>query len=417
MDSMSGGEPGLDTLADSPVIDEAGIDPQLSKKLHELIRSGELRQAGLEAELQELERTHENDVYAELIFLLSHLRFLPDVARNHWNSINDHRTSMEQRLGSAVDIRVAMASYFMHVEQLLVNPKIIEWQIYERTRSSAYLDELTKLRNYRCFSEFLPQEIARSEQYNAPLSLVMIDVDNFKEFNDRFGHEAGNAALRDIGELLTAHTRRVDVATRYGGEEFGVILPSTPKAATIGVAERIREAIERHSFAVDDGSAKLTVSVGVAVCPADATTADDLVRNADQAMYEAKSSGKNRVRFYGDSLRSFPRIAESLEGSLSTDGLERHPLTTVNLSIGGMLFETPYEVRSGGLLDLRIELQGGRRVIPASGRVVSVDKQSDGNYRVATRTVEMNPGDRWALVESLSQPASPPPPRVRNPSR
>jgi diguanylate cyclase (GGDEF)-like protein len=299
-----------------------------------------------------------------------------------------------------------MASYFMNVEQLLKNPKIIEWQIFERTRSSAYLDKLTKLRNYRCFSEFLPQEIARSEQYNAPVSLVLFDVDDFKAYNDRFGHEAGNRALSEIGKLLIANMRKVDVPVRYGGEEFGVILPSTPKAATIGVAERIREAIGNHEFPVGDGTGRLTASIGVAVCPGDATTMDDLVRNADSAMYSAKADGKNRVRFYGDSLRSYPRIDQTLNGSFSSDGREQHPLTTINLSVGGMLFSTPAEVRPGGLLDLRIELPDGRRVIPASGRVVSVERQPGGEFHVATRTVDMNPADRWALVESLRQERS-----------
>ena len=118
-------------------------------------------------------------------------------------------------------------------------------------------------------------------------------------------------------------------------------------------------------------------------------------------MYEAKAEGKNRVRFFGNSLRSFARITQTLEGTFSADGVERHPLTTVNLSVGGMLFLTPVRVQQGGLIDLRIEMPDGRRVIPASGRVVSVGEHPSGRFRVATRTVEMNPADRWALVESL----------------
>ena len=140
----------MEALTERYGVDESGFDPQLAKELHELICSGEMQQASLQAKLQSLEERYENTVYSELIYLLTHLRLGSDAARNHWYSINEHRESMEQRLGAPVDVRVAMASYFMHVEQLLKNPKIIEWQIFERTRSSAYLDELTKLRNYRC---------------------------------------------------------------------------------------------------------------------------------------------------------------------------------------------------------------------------------------------------------------------------
>src|SRR4029453_17038008 len=119
----------------------------------------------------------------------SHLRFDPDEARQHWNAILHHRDAMELKLGGPVELRLALLRYFTEVHPKLVNPKIIELSLFERTRASAYSDELTGLKNYRYLVENLGQEILRSDQDGVPVSLIMLDVDWFKRYNDRNGHE------------------------------------------------------------------------------------------------------------------------------------------------------------------------------------------------------------------------------------
>ncbi len=195
-------------------------------------------------------------------------------------------------------------------------------------------DGLTELSNHRHFYERLAQEVARAERYELPLSLLMIDIDDFKAYNDRFGHRAGDAVLRDMSAWLKAQTRQqVDLVARYGGEEFAIILPSTgvQGAATVGerlrstiaengrppgegrpsesdsqfvdgnsgaalrVAERIRSSIAGEVFGSPGSAASITVSVGVASFPVHAASGDDLVEAADRAVYRAKERGKNRV--------------------------------------------------------------------------------------------------------------------------
>jgi diguanylate cyclase (GGDEF)-like protein len=183
-------------------------------------------------------------------------------------------------------------------------------------------DGLTDLFNHRHFYDRLTQEAVRAARYGLPLSLLMIDIDDFKRYNDQFGHRAGDAVLRDLAVLLKGQTRQqIDVVARYGGEEFAVILPSTGLlgAATIGerlrrsiahsnlapddggpgaafsAAERIRSAIADEVFGPPDLPASITVSVGVASYPLHAVSTDDLVDAADRAVYRAKERGKNRV--------------------------------------------------------------------------------------------------------------------------
>jgi diguanylate cyclase (GGDEF)-like protein len=137
----------------------------------------------------------------------------------------------------------------------------------------------------------IEEEWKRHSRFAEPVSLVLLDLDRFKDVNDRFGHRAGDEALKEVAHLLQKHSRNFTVVTRYGGDEFAVLLVNTPRAGAVTYAHRIREVVEQHAFA--HGS--VTVSLGVASLPEDAADSDDLVVAADKAMYEAKRLGRNRV--------------------------------------------------------------------------------------------------------------------------
>jgi diguanylate cyclase (GGDEF)-like protein len=171
-------------------------------------------------------------------------------------------------------------------------------QLYKLTKRLAITDELTGLYNYRYLQQRLDEEIERARRYHKDLSLLMIDADDFKNFNDSFGHLAGDTALADLAQVLQRCVREVDVVTRYGGEEFSVILPETDAAGAFVVAEKIREAVSRFEFADAEGErvAHFTVSVGLATYPAHARDKEAILRFSDDALYRAKNGGKNRVR-------------------------------------------------------------------------------------------------------------------------
>jgi diguanylate cyclase (GGDEF)-like protein len=171
-------------------------------------------------------------------------------------------------------------------------------RLYHLTKRLAVTDELTGLHNYRFFQQRLHDELDRARRYDKDLSLLMIDVDNFKGFNDAHGHVAGDVALREVGDVMRRSVREVDVVCRYGGEEFAVLLPETDPAGAFVVAEKMREAVSRFGFANTDGerTENLTISVGLASYPMHADDRETLLRHADGALYRAKHSGKDRVR-------------------------------------------------------------------------------------------------------------------------
>jgi len=163
-------------------------------------------------------------------------------------------------------------------------------QIRQKLTQEAITDELTSLHNHRHFYRVLQSEVNRAIRYRRHLSLIMLDIDRFKHYNDRWGHLVGDEALRQLAEVLLRNARDVDVVARYGGEEFAIILPETPLEQAGIQAERIRSAVERYPF-----QGRLTVSLGVATFVEGMEKAEELVQEADRALYRAKAEGRNRV--------------------------------------------------------------------------------------------------------------------------
>jgi diguanylate cyclase (GGDEF)-like protein len=158
------------------------------------------------------------------------------------------------------------------------------------------VDALTGLRTRRFVDEVLNVEFLRARRYRTQLSLIMADIDHFKRVNDEHGHQAGDAVLRGVGELMQCMVRSTDVAGRYGGEELVVIQPQSTREGSAILAERLREAVEVARFEVADGKQlQVTMSLGVAEYSKSFTSPEDLVATADRALYAAKEQGRNRV--------------------------------------------------------------------------------------------------------------------------
>lgn len=162
-----------------------------------------------------------------------------------------------------------------------------------RLKEYSFKDEVTGLYNRRFFTMRLDEELARYRRFNHPTSVVLLDLDGFKAVNDDFGHAVGDETLRDIAQILQKHSRGINVVSRYGGDEFAILLVETSKAGARLYADRIRQVV--GSFPFSHGN-KITASLGVATVPDDeAATAEDLFRAADEALYAAKRAGKNQV--------------------------------------------------------------------------------------------------------------------------
>ncbi|MDD4954742.1 MAG: sensor domain-containing diguanylate cyclase [Candidatus Omnitrophica bacterium] len=183
------------------------------------------------------------------------------------------------------DIRI----FNMFVEQAA--GAIENSQAFEDTLIMAHTDTLTSLWNHGYFQYKLDEELLKAKSKNYPISILMIDLDDFKKFNDAYGHIQGDEALRKVSEQLKKTARDIDIICRYGGEEFSVVLPFTTKEEALDIAERIRKSLAENNIA----GYRFTVSIGLSSYPKDGTEKDGLIKKADMALYKAKREGKNRV--------------------------------------------------------------------------------------------------------------------------
>jgi diguanylate cyclase (GGDEF)-like protein len=163
-----------------------------------------------------------------------------------------------------------------------------------------FTDPLTGLFNRRYMDQRLREEIAKARRYGLDLAVMMLDLDHFKQVNDKHGHQAGDQLLIDLGAIVTRELRDSDILARYGGEEFFVIAPSTAPADAVSLAERIRECIEAHEFKLDpNGTNKpgkpVTVSIGVSNFGGSINSGEELIRLADKNLYQAKNAGRNKI--------------------------------------------------------------------------------------------------------------------------
>jgi diguanylate cyclase (GGDEF)-like protein len=220
-------------------------------------------------------------------------------------------------------ICVAVAGFMGH---------LLDRETYYRRQAEqrANIDGVTGIFNHRYFQERLAAEIERGNRYEHTLSVILLDLDNFKNFNDSWGHQEGDRLLRWFADICASTIRTIDVLARYGGEEFIIILPETEYEEAHAVAERIREAAEKQSVIDFDSNKRITVSAGIATFPLHANTRHALILCADAALYSAKHAGKNRCVTYNESCNKLCHAASSHVEAL----LVSHDLSAIEALAG-----------------------------------------------------------------------------------
>jgi diguanylate cyclase (GGDEF)-like protein len=242
-------------------------------------------------------RTARDRYYSTRLRQLAHLDLDEADAERLWRDVGRHRHALEHRLGRDVGQRVALLDYVVNVRPRLVEPQIVERTTLEVMARRAIADALTGLFNRHHFDTQLVREVERCRRYGAAASLVLLDLDQFKGINDGWGHAVGDEVLRKVGARILAHVRGADVACRYGGDEFAIILPDTPASEALVVADRIRADIGNVFTREPVGHLHLvvTASGGLATYGPGITSCEQLVEAADRALYRAKAAGGGRV--------------------------------------------------------------------------------------------------------------------------
>lgn len=339
----------------------------------------------LSTRLREIRVLDEVPIFSAAMALLVHLDVTETDAERLFGEVLRHRAEMQRALRRDPGLRVAAVDYLSNVERRLTNPKIVELSLFEQTERSAVTDPLTGLFNRRFFGAAMEREVRRSRRYRLSFSLVLLDLDHFKQVNDAYGHLFGDIVLQRAARLVRQSIREADVGCRYGGEEFAVILPETDRVGAKAVAERIRQRVE-SAFGgqpVRGREVVLTISGGIACHPEDGQTPESLVARADEALYLAKDAGRNWVAIHHVERRAsarYPVLPAARARVLALEAGSPETAHALNLSRGGVLLETDAAFRASEavrvLLDRGESTDGGGWDI--GGRIVRVERESGG---------------------------------------
>ncbi len=292
--------------------------------------------------------------YESLALTLADLSVPEERARRSFELLSAHQNRLQRRLGRHVGIKTAALDYLENLETALHLQEDEQALTYNQLAQMAFYDHLTGLPNFRAFSSRFSDEMRRAGRYRHLVSLVMLDIDFFKKFNDSFGHPAGNRALEHLAAILSSQVRDTDVVGRYGGEEFALLLPETTKREALELAERVRRAVESSPVDLEEaGPQRLTVSLGLATFPRDARGEEALLAGADAALYQSKKEGRNRVTEFRP------------DGSIQLRFQPGHPESTQSLHVVGDFNDwerdaDPMQRQADNSFSIRLALAPGR---------------------------------------------------------
>jgi len=383
---------------------DGSLDP---KNLWHILADDKDQQKSLPEFWTGLEAQHGPNVYAEILYLLTRLHFEPDRARKYWFEILENRNQLSQNMGRNVGLRVALCDYFVNIRPEVENPMIVEVNLLQQKEQSALRDELTGLYNRRFFNGIMQKQMASARRFKQSFSLLMLDVDNFKTYNDTLGHQAGDQALAKLAQVLSHTARALDYLVRYGGEEFAIILPGTDQEQAMVAAERHRQAVEDYPFFRQEcmPGQNFTVSIGVACYPNHAKEPFDLVYRADQALYQAKAKGRNQICCSPADRRRHPRVPlqTGVDIAMPEPQMERLSGQTRDISLGGVSLLTNREVQRGKTVRIFIQLPDSDKILELEGVTVNILSQPtfEGSYQLGVSlTGKKGNGELRNLVEN-----------------
>lgn len=332
------------------------LKENLAKELSPLLAAG-AEDAHLLSRVEALAGEHGNSVYKEMLLMMTGKHFGAELSKRYWMGAVNHRHKIFKAEFVERGFRPALMDYLRHFTGELSDPRIIEGDyLYNITRSSV-TDGLTGLYNQTYFKKILQKTINNQRRTGDNIfALVFLDLDHFKQYNDRCGHLQGDEALRICAGIIIKNLREGDIAVRYGGEEFALLLPDLDRHNAFAVAERIRKDIENYDFPkqalLDSGS--LTISGGISLYPDSGATAEEIIQHADKELYKAKGLRNCIYSFSDDRRRNSRRPVRSLVEYASFDGALYRPALSIDICEHGMGLGCENILEEGATLSLRL---------------------------------------------------------------
>ena len=356
------------------------------------------------AAIDKLKDQYGDETYAELIMILASIRIQASEAITLWHAAWQHMESLSAHLGRPVNISVALLDYLLHGKEGYIHrAKVIDVRDYERVAQSAIRDGLTGLFNPGYIREQVAWELSKDRRYHKGGTIILFDLNKFKECNDEYGHLAGDAVLRSFATCLMEYTRRSDAVGRYGGDEFLVLMPATPMEGAFIVADRIRQGFEGSAVHVPTAPAegiRVTTTGGIAeYIGGNRTTSEELIAAADQALYLGKREGANRIytewMVEDDPISVDPDLIKSVTPAGYTEEVALDTIGNCHFKI-----ETSMQMAQGQLITCDLTIPGTGESFTCRGRITGAAASQDGRSEVVFQAVAQDKLD-WLPVNQF----------------
>ena len=336
-------------------------------------------------QLNILAKGNEEDTYKETIRILSDLVIDSKDSKLSWFEILKRRENISKVLDRKISLTTAISDYFGSIKKPLKNFKIIDIKNFEKIIKESNHDHLTGLFNKTYLQNALNQHLSLAKRYNADLSVLFLDVDDFKDINDTFGHRSGDIVLKNIAKTISHEMRESDIKARFGGDEFVILMPNTYKLNALLLSERLRKTINKKTIKLKDTNLQITVSGGVAAFPVDSNNPENLLNLADRALYMAKGAGKNTISLFKEDKRRFLRIKFNRAIKVKQLGFD-HTRTlsgkSKDIAVGGILFENKEPLPIGTKVQVSIPITKDADPLLLIGTIVRVEEFGPEKYDI-----------------------------------
>ncbi|MCG6153520.1 diguanylate cyclase [Leptospira bandrabouensis] len=339
----------------------------------------------------------DGQIYSAILKVLTSVEISETESVSIWKEVLENKTKLSQCMKRDVGFSVALVDYFTNINPKIKNPKIIEIQLFSETEKLILVDELTRLYNRRHFEKALVREFKQSTRYNQNLSLLIIDIDDFKKINDTYGHTMGDEILIKVAKQITSCLRMEDTACRIGGEEFAIIFPQTNEEQAKIASEKLLDACRTIKLS----GKSVTLSGGIVSYPEKVKTCEEMYDLADRALYTAKYSGKNQIVAYTDEKRSSLRFDANLELLFI---LPDKTLRTIskNISITGIAFDTEDDITLNESFDVKLRESESHQEINAKIKVIRKEEIGLHKYHMGAEFLELSNEDQNKLSDLYS---------------
>lgn len=338
-----------------------------------------------------------SQIYSAVLKVLTSLDIPETDSKEIWEEVLENRNKLANCLKRPVGFRVALLDYFINQNHKIKNPKIIELRLFAETEKLILVDELTRLYNRRHFETALVREFKQSTRYNQNLSLLVIDIDDFKKINDTYGHLMGDEILKQVANKIATSLRMEDTACRIGGEEFAIIFPQSNESQAMIASEKLLEACRT----IQISGKSVTISGGLVSFPEKVKRCEDMYDFADRALYTAKDSGKNQIVVYSNEKRSSLRFEANLELFCVLPNRTIRSISK-NISITGIAFETEDDLLVNEPIQVLLRETDSNHEISAKIKVVRKQKIGEKNYSVGAEFIDLSNESQTKLADLYS---------------